>query len=256
MKRLLLNLLCVLFAYPCFAGEPIQLARMSPWVAGSVSAAAVSYADCSQIPSGSAFVWYGDYASDTDKACYGSTATDGTLGAGISVVASNSDPGTASPTSGGNVLKFDSTTNEYIQWTNTDNDIFDPDEGEISVDVYIAEITGYTTIQFARTDVNNIVEFRIASDGTVRFDRTGTSTRVYIDSTNKLSDATWTNIKLRWSVANNKQAIKIGANEWQEHSSGTVTAYTGTLSYLKLNCSLSANTIYVDNFTIKTAYSE
>ena len=37
MKRLLLNLLCLLFAYPCFAAEPIQLARMSPWVAGSVT---------------------------------------------------------------------------------------------------------------------------------------------------------------------------------------------------------------------------
>lgn len=35
MKRLLLNLLCLLFAYPCFAAEPIQLARMNPWVAGS-----------------------------------------------------------------------------------------------------------------------------------------------------------------------------------------------------------------------------
>jgi len=40
MKRLFLNLLCLLFAYPCFAAEPIQLARMSPWVAGSVAAVA------------------------------------------------------------------------------------------------------------------------------------------------------------------------------------------------------------------------
>lgn len=38
MKRLLLTILCVLFAYPCFAAEPIQLARMNPWVAGSVAA--------------------------------------------------------------------------------------------------------------------------------------------------------------------------------------------------------------------------
>jgi len=42
MKRLLLNLLCVLFAYPCFAAEPIQLARMNPWVAGSVASAPAS----------------------------------------------------------------------------------------------------------------------------------------------------------------------------------------------------------------------
>jgi len=38
MKRLFLTFLCVLFAYPCFAAEPIQLARMNPWVAGSVAA--------------------------------------------------------------------------------------------------------------------------------------------------------------------------------------------------------------------------
>lgn len=36
MKRLLLTILCLLFTYPCFAGEPIQLAMMNPWVAGSV----------------------------------------------------------------------------------------------------------------------------------------------------------------------------------------------------------------------------
>lgn len=45
MKRLLLTLLCLLFAYPCFAAEPIQLARMSPWVAGSVAATSCTEKD-------------------------------------------------------------------------------------------------------------------------------------------------------------------------------------------------------------------
>jgi hypothetical protein len=42
MKRLLLTLLCLLFAYPCFAAEPIQLARMNPYIAAVNSSATCS----------------------------------------------------------------------------------------------------------------------------------------------------------------------------------------------------------------------
>ena len=254
MKKFLI-LIVLLIALPCQAQD---LARLSaPMLGAGVSAAAVVYTDCSQFPSGASFYWNGDYAGpDTDQGCSSaSTSIAGTFGAGGAVSATGTDPGTASPESAGNALKFDSATSEYLRWSVSSDDIANLDEGRASLDLYAAATTGFTTLNILYIDVNNHLKLRVGSDGTLRLDHLGTGTRLYIDSTAKLPDTTWTRVLMRWSVSNNKMAIKIGANDWQE-GTGTFAAKTGTLGYLSLDDSSHTDTLYIDNVVIYASYAE
>jgi hypothetical protein len=231
--------------------KPIQLAKTGYYAGAAASAAAGPvYTDCSQIGSDN-FVYFSDYSGDTDKACKtGGTAIDGTISAG-EVVAGGTDPGTASPTSAGNVVKLNA-TNDYIRWPITSGDIGNSSEGKLCFDVYVSLSTGNCTWypQYYNGTNNILVTFNATN--TIGLTHVGNGTSVSMTSTATFTDATWTNVCIRWSVTNNKTSIKIGAGDWEDDADAdSVTAFATESSYVYVGYGTipTDHVLYVDNLT-------
>jgi hypothetical protein len=257
MKKAFIGLLILVlsaWAQYVFSAEPIQLARMNPYVAGGAGAASTTYTDCSQIGS-HAFVYFGDYTGDTDKGCKGSsTALDGTL-SGATVVAGGTDPGTASPTSAGNVLKL-AASNDYLRWSISSGDIFSSSEGQACFDFYLNASTGANTMYLSYTSARNIDKITFISNNTVAYTHIGNSVNTTMVTSAKFNDATWTHLCVRWSVSNNQIGIKVGEGSWEvDADADDVTAHATEPSYVYAGYgALTASEyIYIDNLTIDKA---
>lgn len=248
MKRLLPLLLFLLLCCAVQAN-----AGMNGYIAGSVASSGTTYTDCSQIGT-HAFVWFGDYSGDTDKGCKGaSTAVDGTLTTGASVVSGGTDPGTASGTSAGNVLKLEAADDGYIRWSITDADILDTSEGLMCFDVYLAATASFTAY-LSRIGSTDYMLVNVNAANVTKFMYEGQDVLVSATSATDVADETWTNVCVRWSVSNNKIGIKVGAGSWAEQDSGTVTAWNAGTNWVYFGYNgVSTAAVYMDNLTIDKA---
>lgn len=242
MGRILFSLSAILLL--CFSVS----AQEYDYCAGAGGSVGPVYTDCSQVGTHE-FAWFGDYTGDTDKACYGSTDTDGTV-VNAEIVASGTDPGTTSSTSGGNVTKHD-TTDDRIAWPITAKNIFDSAEGMFCTDIYLSASTGQNHLFNIYVDSSNEMNLRVNADNTVTFTHRGAATLHYKTTTGTVSDTTWTNICARWSDANNAIGVKIGSSAWETSSAATV-AFAAEPAKFYIGNKAVSNTFYLDNVTLDT----
>jgi hypothetical protein len=218
------------------------------------TASGTTYTDCSQLGS-HMFYWNGDHASGTTYGCKSEATVNGTLSS-ATVVASGTDPGTASPTSAGNVLKID-TSNGYLRWAITAADIINTSEGKMCFDLYPTISTSGITMELARNSSTNHMTLGIRSDNKLSFDHVGNSVDVQVISSTTFTDATWTPVCIRWSVTNNQVGISLnGGNLWDtDADADTVTAFTSAATYLYINYATvpTSHVYYFDNLVIDSA---
>ena len=207
------------------------------------------YTDCSNIGTASLY-WVGDHSSGTTVACIDGGTKTATLSGGT-IVASGTDPGTASPASGGNVFKA-SASGQYMSYAVSSGDIIDTSEGRLEFDLYMASLTGTTLLSHSESGTD-LISMSISSGGNISFEHRGAMTTVSVTSAAAVSATTWTHISVRWSVANNQIAVRIGTGSWTVDSdSDTVTAFANTVSPIIVPYSLLfSDTYYVDNVTIQ-----
>jgi hypothetical protein len=255
MKRLLPLLIFLLI---CSFAQTSS-ARMNAYIAGSVAAVGTTYTDCSQVGTHE-FAWFGDYTGDTDKACFGATATDGTL-SGASVVAGGTDPGTAAPTSAGNCLKV-TANSQYLRYTITSKNILDSAEGQFQVDVYLPSggATGDDYLLRSVVDASNYIKIYIGSSDAVTVIHTGQGSQVTVYSTDTITAETWTTVYVRWSVANNQVGVKIGAGSWRtacpsgctSTDTDSVTAFASEPTTVNFGNDVATDDFYLDNIYLDT----
>jgi hypothetical protein len=247
MKRILI-LLILLISSPAYPASVVMMGGGGTTSEGE----GASYADCSQVGTHE-FAWFGDYTGDTDKACFGATATDGTL-SGASVVAGGTDPGTAAPTSAGNCLKL-TANNQYLRYTITSKNILDSAEGQFQVDVYLPSggATGDDYLLRSVVDASNYIKIYILSSNKVIVNHTGQASQVIVSSTDTIPAETWTTVYVRWSVANNKISVKVGAGSWNDDSDGdTVTAFASEPTTVNFGNDAATDDFYLDNIYLDT----
>jgi hypothetical protein len=247
MRKLLIILFLLILALPVQSATMVS-GRPCP---GGVASGAV-YTDCSQVGTHE-FAWFGDYTGDTDKGCYGSTATDGTL-SGASVVAGGTDPGTAAPTSAGNCLKV-TANSQYLRYTITDKDIFDSAEGLFQADVYLPAggATGDDALMRSAVDANNKINIYILTGGKLYVLHQGQGSPVGLASTDTITAETWTTVYVRWSVANNKISVKIGAGSWKDDSDDDdVKAFAAEPTTVNFGNDTATDDFYIDNIYLDT----
>jgi hypothetical protein len=247
MRKLLIILFLLILALPVQSATMVS-GRPCP---GGVASGAV-YTDCSQVGTHE-FAWFGDYTGDTDKGCYGSTATDGTL-SGASVVAGGTDPGTAAPTSAGNCLKV-TANSQYLRYTITDKDILDSAEGLFQADVYLPAggATGDDALMRSVVDANNKINIYILTGGKLYVLHQGQGSPVALASTDTITAETWTTVYVRWSVANNKISVKIGAGSWKDDSDDDdVKAFAAEPTTVNFGNDTATDDFYIDNIYLDT----
>ena len=242
MKRLTLIIIGVLLCTPLYSD-------MNPYIAGvPVSGGTDSYA----------FLYTGDYASDTDKAYTsgGSGTIDGTWN-GTS--ASDSQNHTTS----GTYSFFGDANNEHLRWTITNDDIFNDQEGNAELWVYL---TGHSTniplwqvTNNASYATANFIVARVDTSQHVVLTHRGNNVDVSMTTTNTVSENTWVRICFRWSVANNVISVKIGDNAWENDADlDSVTAFSVAQPDLILGerffVDAWGNGSYYDDFKIYTDY--
>ena len=212
MKRLTLIILGVLLCTPLYSD-------MNTYVIGSgvpVSGSTDSYA----------FLYTGDYASDTDKAY--TSGGSGTIDGTWNITSASSSQ---NHTSGGTYSFYGDANNEHLRWTITSDDILNDQEGNAELWVYL---TGHSTnIPLWQVNNNssanssNIIIAYVNTSQQVYFEHKGNNKAVSVTSTNTVSENTFVRICFRWSVANNVISVKIGDNAWENDSDAdAVTAFS------------------------------
>lgn len=242
MKRLTLIIIGVLLCTPLYSD-------MNTYIAGvPVSGGTDSYA----------FLYTGDYASDTDKAYTsgGSGTIDGTWN-GTSASDSQNH------TSGGTYSFYGDANNEHLRWTITSDDILNDQEGNAELWVYLtghsASIPLWLVTTNSTANSNNFIYAYVDTSQHVVFYHEGNNTTVGVTSTNTVSENTWVRICFRWSVTNNLISVKIGDNAWENDADAdAVTAFAVEQPDLILGerffVDVWGNGSYYDDFKIYTDY--
>lgn len=224
MKRLLLTLLCVLFAYPCFAGEPIQLARMNPWVAGSGVATTADPCGCPDVSY--KFCYTGDYSGDAKKACY---KTPG------GVITQKAGTTGGSPTITSDYVSY-SAINTYLQFAVENEDGFSDSVGTMYFSLYLtdegdATLEGGAIIELygvANSTNNSINTYSYPSNTGLRCLFTGDADVESNIKNGALTTGAWFRAGVSWDVANSKLAVSIvalgSAHSW-DVDDDTLTAW-------------------------------
>ncbi len=245
-KILLISALLILITSPAWA--------LSTALQAVVGAAGPVYTDCSTCTDTNVvFCYYGDYTGDTDKACLSSSTTlDGTL-SNATVVDSGTDPGTASPTSAGNVLKSDGNT-YYLGYTPGSVTGLDltGEEGRFEADIYVGNLTGTCQVFYLYYGANDYIKLLVSADNKLRIEHVGNSVVTSMTGGDAVPENTWTHIQFRWSAANDKISTKVGANDWDDDADAdAVTAFVANAASMRLaNSPATGNTVYLDNVKI------
>lgn len=247
MKRFILTILLLLITSPAY---PFGAAITAVAGAGGAAAGPV-YTDCSQLGIYELY-WNGDHATSNVTGCKSGGTITGTL-TGAEIVASGTDPGTTSPTSGANVVKCNA-NDERLSFTVTAGDIFNSSEGEWCGDTYLAASTGNNYIFRVPIDGSNYIALYINSSGAVVSQHNGQNNIVDLTSTDTVSDTSWTRVCYRWSVANNKTSVLVGAGSWKDDADATsVTAFAAEPTSIRATCgNIQTDAVYIDNVTINT----
>jgi hypothetical protein len=164
------------------------------------------------------------------------------------------DPGTAAPTSAGNCLKL-TANNQYLRYTITSKNILDSAEGQFQVDVYLPSggATGDDYLLRSVVDASNYIKIYILSSNKVIVNHTGQASQVIVSSTDTIPAETWTTVYVRWSVANNKISVKVGAGSWNDDSDGdTVTAFASEPTTVNFGNDAATDDFYLDNIYLDT----
>lgn len=237
-------------------GADLNLARMNvTTVGGGVPAAGGAvYTNCTQ--QGTAeFYWNGDYTGNSATTC----DTDGTgtmTHSGASVVASGTDPGTASPDSGANVLKA-AAWNANSTVPISSGDIWSSSAGLMEFDIYLASSAALCTAIIAYQGATNSFEVQVNADNTVLVRHRGNGTICGVTSTDTIPDTTWTRVQVRWSVALDDLGIKIGAGSFKATTDTPVTAFStepAVVSFGNDGNGTDSCAMYLDNIKIWTTY--
>ena len=229
-----------------------------------ISGKPINAAPCTTMGASGIYKFWGnnDYSGDTDQACTdsGSGTIQGTTGSG-ETIDTWSNFGIAGPTSGGTYgVKFDA-NDEFISYTITAGDIINTSEGTIALDIYLIASTGNNSFASAYKDANNYIKAMVNSDGYVYMEHKGNSVTVATTGADAISDTTWTEIRISWSVTSNQISVKVGANDWDtDLDEDTVTALSAAATDLYVGDGLSgtaiADGIYIDNYRVSETYQD
>jgi hypothetical protein len=247
MRRIILSIILVFVLVGQAAAVDLGfLAKMRKQASGPV------YTDCSQLGTHS-FYWNGDHATSNVTACKSGGTLTGTL-SNATIVASGTDPGTASPTSGGNVLKATATNNRFRFAA---SGIFSSAEGQFCGDIWLIGSTNSNYIFNFTGGANDLLNMTAGADGKLTLTHKGNNVSVIIGSDDAVPDTTWTRVCARWSVTNNQIGIKIGSGSWKADSDAdAVTAFaTEPTNFDFPTDGFKAVTdgLYMDNVTLDTA---
>jgi len=247
MKRLLLTLLCVLFAYPCFAAEPIQLARMNPWVAGSVASSA---GPCDNLGSNQAY-----YDSDhtTNNTTYCKQSGTGTITLTNATVSSDYNH----TTGGGASVKHEAGTPERYTIPVASSLPMTSSEYYISMWLWIGDTTGTNNEIFKIVGgATDLIYAEINTNNTIHFVHKGNNVLTSIVSTATINMSEWNKLEFRGSVSNNKISININSGGWADDADAdAVTAFVIEPSTIVIgsNSLNISDTYYTDDVTIDDA---
>ena len=212
-------------------------------------------------PSGTYLSWWnGEFPSDTDQICYnnGTSNKDGTAtGATIDTWTTF---GISGPTNGGTYGVLLNAANEHIAFVIASKDLIDTDIGTIAMDIYLDSTTGdNTVIQITAPAATNEITVSIKNDGAISFTYEDGGTQYTTLGTNNISDDTWTEIRVSWSISGNVMSTKVGANIWQEDSKA-IDAFSETADHYAIGDGVSGSTIsdtvYIDNFRVSDTYQD
>jgi len=245
MKRLIL-LLIFLIAYPVNAG----------WYYGATDF-------CSDMGASGTYKgwWNGDYSGDTDKMCVnsGTSAKDGqVISATIDTWSNFSISG---PAGGGTYgVKVDA-DDEYVSWAISSLDVLNTSEGTIALDLYLIASTGANAVFCIYQDADNWMAARITSGNAIYFRHEGNNQNVNVTGGDPISDTTWTEVRMSWSVTSNQISVKVGANAWDDDIDVTVvTAFSVAAETLRMGVGVCGDAVvdgvYMDNFRTSGTYKD
>ena len=249
-KYILIVFIAILFPLTCLAGS-IQDMHRAVIARKNVVAAGDNYTNCS-MKGGNLITWFGDHTSGTGYACATSATTiNGSLQGGTTVVDSDIDPGTSSPSSGDYVYKGAAADDE-LEWAIAASD-FSESEGFISLDVYKNGESVEYHVVFTIWVSSEKLQILVYNDGKIRVLYVGNGTTTYNDtSTGLFPNSTWTNIRCRWNVTGNILDVSVAGGAWDTTHSSTVTAWTTDASAMQID-NAGTDVVYVDNVQIDDA---
>jgi len=207
--------------------------------------------DASCDPLGTAeLYWDGEHTTSTVTACVSGGTKTGTLSGATISQAQARDTNSL-------LLNAD---DDYMSFPITTKDIFDSAAGSVSVWIYADETTTFKPFFEAYHGANDMVQAKVNIDNTIWLKHKGDGSSVVVESTDTISDDTWTNIQIRWSVSENKIGIKVAAGDWLDDSDGdAVTALSTEPTVIKLGATEidgGINDFFVDDFWIWVTYDQ
>lgn len=165
--------------------------------------------------------WGGEYPNDTLKMWInnGNDKIDGS-NSGMIVSKSYAISGSYGGYSNG-------TADNEIEWDVTGGDVFSSAVGTVWMDVRpVTSSVGYTRVFNAHDDSNNSINLEFRDDNEIWIRHEGNNLPVTFTSTATFTDNVSTVFGFAWDSTNNKLAVKVGDNAWEEDAGQTVTAFT------------------------------
>ncbi len=216
----------------------------NPYIAGQTIASGDS--DCM---SGTYMgAWDGDYPSDTDKLCVNSGASnkDGTQSGGTLVAGSYT------------VTDKD----QYVNWTNTANDIIDEDEGTLWAEVNLdsGNSSNIYFLEVFADDSNKMTISFIESSGVLVVARTGGGATDSVTSVGTVTKGEATKIGITWSVGRSVADLAVttdAGSAWTDEGVdgiATMSDITNVRIGNELQSTNSGQTIIYTNFAVQSGW--